>query len=113
MEIWRSTVRLLGMVFDSVFNLTDEGWRKLTLRWGVFFLVLAVLNLFPFPPLDGSGAVPLLLTDRATARYQEFIWTNRGLGIIGILIAWQLFSHVFDPVFLFTLNLLYPGAGYH
>ena len=25
---------LLGMVFDSVFNLTDEGWRKLTLRWG-------------------------------------------------------------------------------
>lgn len=35
---------LLGMVFDSVFNLTDEGWRKLTLRWGVFFLVLAVLN---------------------------------------------------------------------
>ena len=35
---------LLGMVFDTVFNLTDEGWRKLTLRWGVFFLFLAVLN---------------------------------------------------------------------
>ena len=35
---------LLGMVFDSVFNLTDEGWRKLTLRWGLFFLVMAVLN---------------------------------------------------------------------
>jgi len=35
---------LLGMVFDSVFNLTDEGWRKLTLRWGVFFFALAVLN---------------------------------------------------------------------
>jgi intracellular septation protein len=35
---------LLGMVFDSVFNLTDEGWRKLTLRWGLFFFVLAVLN---------------------------------------------------------------------
>jgi intracellular septation protein len=35
---------LLGMVFDSVFNLTDEGWRKLTLRWGVFFVAMAVLN---------------------------------------------------------------------
>ena len=35
---------LLGMVFDSVFHLTDEGWRKLTVRWAVFFLVLAVLN---------------------------------------------------------------------
>jgi intracellular septation protein len=27
---------LLGMVFDSVFDLTDEGWRKLTLRSGIF-----------------------------------------------------------------------------
>ncbi len=35
---------LLGYVFDSAFRLTDEGWRKLTLRWGLFFLGLAVLN---------------------------------------------------------------------
>jgi intracellular septation protein len=35
---------LLGYVFDAAFKLTAEGWRKLTLRWGVFFLFLAVLN---------------------------------------------------------------------
>jgi intracellular septation protein len=35
---------LLGVVFDSLFNLTDEGWRKLTWRWALFFFVLAVLN---------------------------------------------------------------------
>ena len=35
---------LLGVVFDSVFHLTDEGWRKLTIRWAAFFFVLAVLN---------------------------------------------------------------------
>jgi len=35
---------LLAMVFDSVFDLTEEGWRKLTLRWALFFLALAVLN---------------------------------------------------------------------
>jgi intracellular septation protein len=35
---------LLGYVFDAAFRLTDEGWRKLTLRWGIFFLALAVLN---------------------------------------------------------------------
>jgi len=34
----------LGIVFDSLFHLTDEGWRKLTWRWAIFFLVLAVLN---------------------------------------------------------------------
>ena len=35
---------LLGLVFDSVFHLTQDGWRKLTLRWAVFFVALAVLN---------------------------------------------------------------------
>jgi intracellular septation protein len=35
---------LLGVVFDSVFHLTDEGWRKLTLRWALFFFALALLN---------------------------------------------------------------------
>jgi intracellular septation protein len=35
---------LLGYVFDSAFKLDETGWRKLTLRWGLFFVVLAVLN---------------------------------------------------------------------
>jgi intracellular septation protein len=35
---------LLGVVFDSLFHLTAEGWRKLTVRWALFFFVLAVLN---------------------------------------------------------------------
>ena len=35
---------LLAIVFDAVFDLTAEGWRKLTLRWAIFFLALAVLN---------------------------------------------------------------------
>jgi intracellular septation protein len=35
---------LLGVIFDSLFHLTEEGWRKLTLRWAIFFFVLAVLN---------------------------------------------------------------------
>ena len=37
---------LLGYVFNAAFNLDAEGWRKLTLRWGIFFLFLAVLNEF-------------------------------------------------------------------
>ncbi|MBI3433861.1 MAG: septation protein A [Proteobacteria bacterium] len=35
---------LLALVFDSMFNLTPEGWRKLTVRWAMFFFALAVLN---------------------------------------------------------------------
>jgi intracellular septation protein len=35
---------LLPVVLDSMLHLTEEGWRKLTFRWGVFFFVLAALN---------------------------------------------------------------------
>jgi intracellular septation protein len=35
---------LLSIVFGDVFRLTPEGWRRLTFRWGLFFLALAVLN---------------------------------------------------------------------
>ncbi|GAA3092522.1 septation protein A [Rhizobium viscosum] len=35
---------LLGYVFNAAFQLDAEGWRKLTIRWGIFFLFLAVLN---------------------------------------------------------------------
>lgn len=35
---------LLGYVFNAAFQLDAEGWRKLTIRWGLFFLFLAVLN---------------------------------------------------------------------
>ena len=35
---------LLALVLDSMFHLDDEGWSKLTLRWALFFFVLAALN---------------------------------------------------------------------
>ncbi len=34
----------LSILFDQMFHLTDEGWRKLTWRWVLFFFMLAVLN---------------------------------------------------------------------
>jgi intracellular septation protein len=34
----------LSILFDQMFHLTDEGWRKLTWRWVIFFFALAVLN---------------------------------------------------------------------
>lgn len=37
---------LLAYVFDAAFALDNAGWRKLTLRWGLFFLFLAGLNEF-------------------------------------------------------------------
>ncbi len=50
-----ATILVIGLAFgklflksiaDSVLELTDQGWRILTIRWAVFFIVLAVLNEF-------------------------------------------------------------------
>lgn len=90
-------------------------WGAVALFVGVLFslnLVLAALNLLPFPPLDGSGAIPLLLNAEMTTRYQRFLWGNPALGWIGILVAWQVFAAVFQPVFLVAVNVLYPGVSY-
>jgi intracellular septation protein len=35
---------LLELLFGSALKLTEEGWRKLTVRWTLFFAVMAVVN---------------------------------------------------------------------
>ena len=35
---------LLKLLLGEAFRLTDEGWRKLSVRWAAFFFVLAILN---------------------------------------------------------------------
>ena len=60
---------LLEIVFDSVFNLTEEGWRKLTLRWCLFFVAMALLNEIVWRNFSTNvwlgfkafGAIPLTL----------------------------------------------------
>jgi len=48
-----SAILLGGLLFNTLyikyaftiaFELNEEGWRKLTVRWGLFFLGLAILN---------------------------------------------------------------------
>ena len=40
--IWGQS--LLRYVFGDVYKLKPEGWRRLTINWGIFFFVLAALN---------------------------------------------------------------------
>ena len=102
--------------FDEVVMASSPGlWRGVAFLVSVVFslnLLLAIFNMIPVPPLDGSGAVPLLLDDRTTARYQVFVWGQPALAWLGIIIAWQLFPSVFQPIWLLAVNLLYPGVAY-
>ena len=105
-----------SVTFGRIVVATHGGiWSGIAFLLGVFFslnLLLGAFNLLPVPPLDGSGAVPLLLSPAATAKYQQFIWTQRGLSFIGIVIAWKVFDTVFHPIWLFAVNLVHAGVRY-
>jgi Zn-dependent protease len=80
----------------------------------VFFslnLVLLVLNLIPVPPLDGYGALGLLLPESTVLRYQDAV-AHSGAAWLGILVAWFLFGRVFGPVFWLCIGWLYPEMRY-
>lgn len=102
--------------FGAVAGTTGGGiWPAVTFMLGALFslnLLLAAFNMLPVPPLDGSGALPLVLNDSLTRRYQDFIMGNPALGWIGLIIAWQVFDKVFQPLFIAAINLLYPGLSY-
>jgi len=104
------------VTFGSVVIASGAGfWSSIATLVSVLFslnILLAVFNLLPFPPLDGSAVIPLFLDAEKTRRYQDVIWGNPALGWIGIIIAWQLFSYVFDPIWLGTVNLLHSGVTY-
>jgi Zn-dependent protease len=102
--------------FTSVVAAVNGGlWGSAAFVVSVFLtlnLILFIFNLFPLPPLDGSGALPLLLSEDHAMRLRELA-SQPMFGIIGLLIAWRVFPAIFDPVFTAVLNILYPGSGYH
>jgi Zn-dependent protease len=75
-------------------------------------LLLAAFNLMPFPPMDGSAAIPLLIGEKNGRVWQRLIWGTPALNFIGYFLAWKLFPFVYYPLFYGSLSLLYPGASY-
>ena len=74
--------------------------------------LLFVFNLLPFPPLDGTALVELTLEGESLSRFREMT-SNRAVCLLGFVIAWAVIGFVFDPIHTLSLNILYPGAGYH
>jgi len=58
---------LLGYVLDAAFRLDQEGWRKLTFRWGLFFLASAVIN-----EIVWRGLAALLPAEQADEYWAAF-----------------------------------------
>lgn len=92
----------------------EETWTGLCVVVSMLFtlnLVMVVLNLIPFPPLDGSSIVSLFLHDEAARNYQTVV-SNPMFGFIGFIVAWKVFDPLFDVIFLGIMSIVHWGAGY-
>jgi len=92
----------------------DAVWGSVAKLLSVAFtlnLLLLVFNLIPLPPLDGSGALALLVKKDTARRLQAFMRRPQ-FSMLGILAAWFLIGPIFGPVHLMAVNLLYPELGY-
>ena len=71
--------------------------------------MLFVFNLFPIPPLDGAGALGVLLPEDTARRLQEW-FASPVVALFGLLFVWWLFPRVFGPVYDVALAFLYAGV---
>jgi Zn-dependent protease len=71
-------------------------------------LVLFVFNLLPLPPLDGSAAIALLMSEDLARSYQQFL-RQPMFSMVGLFVAWRIFDPLVQPVYSLALNVLYPG----
>jgi Zn-dependent protease len=76
----------------------------------VLNLILFLFNLLPLPPMDGSGALPLVMSDRLAIAYRQSL-RHPGIALAGLLLAWWVFPYLFGPVLGAAVGLLFGLAG--
>ena len=54
--LWRGTA-IMKRFFGAQFDLTEDVWMTLSLRWGLFFTVMAIANELAWRQLDDAGWV--------------------------------------------------------
>ncbi|MEM9068398.1 MAG: site-2 protease family protein [Myxococcota bacterium] len=110
---WAGWTPSASPTFGEVVTVGGEA-TALTTFASVLFSVnvlLGLFNLLPVPPLDGHAVVPLFLNQRLTDKWFA-LFQERGASLMGMLIAWVIFGRIAWPIFVFSLNLLYPGSHY-
>jgi len=74
-------------------------------------VLLFLFNLIPLPPLDGSGIAQGLLPGSIGGILEAFSRYPM-MTIVGLLVAWRLFDHIYPPAFDLLLALLHPAVAY-
>ncbi len=72
-------------------------------------LLLAIFNLIPIPPLDGSRILSGILPQQAAYKYMRL--ERYGMLIVIVLIVSGIFSKIVLPLFYMLLNIIFSFLG--
>jgi Zn-dependent protease len=74
----------------------------------VFFslnLLLGTFNLLPVPPLDGSTAIMLFMSEERAHKYLDWLRGN-SYAMLGLLVGWLVFREMYPYVEAFATSVL-------
>ena len=99
-------VALCVLIFKIlvVLNIQEVLFYKILIYGIQINLILAIFNLIPIPPLDGSKIIASFLPDRQSLRYLSL--ERYGMIFVIILIVTGAFRMIVVPVFNYCFNLI-------
>ncbi len=98
---------VLAVICGLAFRMMAQGIiRDVLLLFGLLNLVLMFFNLIPLPPLDGSRVLPLFLSDRGMAIYDQI---ERYGFVIILAVVWLVPSFLgFNPLSWYISRTAFP-----
>jgi Zn-dependent protease len=99
-------------IVDAVGPGITEGAAKFLSLLFSLNVLLGVFNLLPVPPLDGYSVLGLFTSEDGARRLEQLRQSARMFSFIGLLLCWQVFGYLYDPIFSAALKALYPAASY-
>lgn len=102
---------VIALVFAAVIRLAgplslSDAFLQLSLQVVSINILLALFNMIPFPPLDGSKVLKALLPGHLAFSYEQFERGMMQLGLVGLVIFLIIFSQFFSGPFAHFMNLV-------
>jgi Zn-dependent protease len=102
----------LALVFGLLYRFGDVlslSGAFLDMSWYIVYIniLLALFNLIPLPPLDGSKILPALLPYKMAYSYRQFVRWAEQYGAIGMFVAIFVLINLFSvPFFGFVMSVV-------
>ncbi|MBU1627017.1 site-2 protease family protein [bacterium] len=103
------------ITFSCIVGTTKTGiLYSLTISLSILFslnLILFIFNLLPLPSFDGIHVIFFFVDEKRVDKILSYIH-NPTLSFFSLIIAWNIFDYVFNPIHTIFVNLIYPGVTY-